>query len=419
MPGNGAIAGDDFLNSFMRGSQFVESMKRERTQDNEHAQDRQYQLQQRQQADTEHQQDRGYQMATRPSVGDVQESQQLSLDTKKVGLDSARQKLGQAQDQQKREQGSRELASAFSMLAPGAPPLDDAGADQVIATAQKHGVPLDGLVLSPKFKEANDTLGALIQGAPVSHDAVIDAFNTRFHNDINRTRGQALPNGDTIDSMQITNGHMSRDGQFLALEGNVTAKRKDGSTYTYKAPITKNRSGEPDDTVMMIPVHDVMDKVHGARLMQSALEQSPDAVEALAARMKARGIQYGADITAGASATASGGRGARGGSAGGKESAQVQYLRYVAQNEFGGDVGAARKSISSKPEMYVNKLAAQLSAQKDGSGKPMFTPAEAKQRAMETIHDFDGTSQPQADDGDGSDAASTNSKDFSGLWQKR
>jgi hypothetical protein len=88
--------------------------------------------------------------------------------------------------------------------------------------------------------------------------------------DIFRDRLMAgkLDDGNPPKDAQIIDVHPSPDGKAVALEVQFT--RKDGSTYN--APITENRTADPNDPVKFIPVASFVDRMATERALISGLD---------------------------------------------------------------------------------------------------------------------------------------------------
>jgi hypothetical protein len=99
----------------------------------------------------------------------------------------------------------------------------------------------------------------------------IGAMNVLLSPSVNRGVGDKDPNtGKAIEQKEIVSVLPSPDGKGMVFDVKTTLS--DGSSYV--APITENRTTDPDDPVKVVPIGDLMDTINGSMQMASAFEKS-------------------------------------------------------------------------------------------------------------------------------------------------
>jgi hypothetical protein len=95
-------------------------------------------------------------------------------------------------------------------------------------------------------------------------DGAFQAFGELAQHEFNLSAGQMLPDGSVIQSVKPSMMMPHPGDQAHAMIGlDVTAKRPDGTVYTYPSQLTENRSSHPDDPVRAFPIQKGLDYVGG------------------------------------------------------------------------------------------------------------------------------------------------------------
>jgi len=246
---------------------------------------------------------------------------------------------------------------------------------------------------NPEYRQtAMDLYEDLIQGKGLrAPDKLYGFMNDTFADELGVGVGDKVGGTDDVISQKRISALYEdpRNPGNVMIELDVRAKRKDGSEYDYKAPVTKGRRSDETDEIQSIPKAKLMERLQGVVGASLDVEAGFD-VQDLRSKLVAR-----RDALAG-----SAGRGGRGG-AGKGETAYERNARFVAQHKFGGDVEKALDWIKGKDSRtQIVELTKMLSDfQKDESKSRQLTPAQLLQRAVEMQASLAG-----GDRGRGSDA---------------
>lgn len=99
----------------------------------------------------------------------------------------------------------------------------------------------------------------------------INSLNVLLGPDVRYGVGQTDPNtGKTVDDKKIVSVLPAPNGKGFVFEVETTLS--DGSKYT--APVTENRTTDPDDPVKVIPMEGLLDNIVGSMQMASAFNQA-------------------------------------------------------------------------------------------------------------------------------------------------
>lgn len=191
--------------------------------------------------------------------------------------------------------------------------------------------------------------------APQTQQKALTLMNKAFADDLSNRGDNKTPNGDDIVEREIvTVMGDKRDPDHVSLQLKVTAKGKDGKTYVYAAPVTKDGkpyTGDPDVAPLKIPVAKLNQRVEF--YADGALKARQGGFDLAKERQKIIAqLEAERDQLAG---------GASGTKAGGRRSAQVEYLDYVTKNVFGGDSKKAFAAIKNVgPDAVRAKIVTEL-----------------------------------------------------------
>lgn len=376
----------DAVSSFMRGYQFIEGVKdrekqrrRDDTKWDQSQEDRKRTLAQAEK-------DRAYADATQRPADDVQQQYQHDADmrevdgkTKRLALDSAptadqaQRKTRLGLDAQEQSITNARDANARAGAAEGrAAEGHDRklAADHAMAGKKLMESPLGEHFSDPEFRAQNAKYGqGVTKGMDfsdgVSSPEVYEYATKLFTNELQKNRGGKLKDGSTLDSKRIVKAY-EKDGKYI-LELAITAKRADGSTYEYNAPMTRNGLDDDTDEVVELSMSEITTKVKSAE----ALSRVMDGIE------KKHGVQGREGVLAFLEKEylESGGDPAKwspeGGKAGsGAGSAKVQYLDFVAKAVFGGDHKKALNAIQGGDlKAIAAKMAGEMAKTIEGEGK--------------------------------------------------
>lgn len=153
----------------------------------------------------------------------------------------------------------------FSDLSSGSKQVEDIPGDQLgnaFVTTFGHSLP--ELIDSPNSPSPVSAAVAQFHQAIQSGDtkAALGPINVLLKPEIDHGVGQKLDNGDTIVDKKISQILPHPDDPTHAVIGlDVTAQKPDGSTYTYHAPLTQNRSGDPNDPVLNFSITKGLDRI--------------------------------------------------------------------------------------------------------------------------------------------------------------
>lgn len=261
-----------------------------------------------------------YTEATRPTPEHVREVQGLQLDQARTGLAATKQSMALAGARGRRDQADWDNEQARNRVA--------ASLDFLESPFAKQFDDPDFRAKAVQFDELFNNENSAGINASFSAQDLYDFGNKLFSRELQSGVGEQLQDGSKIVGKQLVSAR--RRGDKVVLELAVTAQRPDGTTYQYQAPVTKNRSSKDDDEVAEIPLADIRDRIRGAKYMAQFVDQG-GSLEQARAELRRTYIELGGDPS-----------GARGKTGAG---AQQQYLKFVADNVFGGDLKAAFASI--------------------------------------------------------------------------
>lgn len=138
---------------------------------------------------------------------------------------------------------------------------------------------------TPEFKDAakiayetTDKVLAKFKADPASVEIrdynspeFINSMNVLLGPDVRRGVGEKDPNtGKVVDGKRIVSILPAPGGKGFVFDVETTLS--DGTTYT--APITENRTADPDDPVKVIPFDQMVENISGQMQMASAFEKS-------------------------------------------------------------------------------------------------------------------------------------------------
>lgn len=183
-------------------------------------------------------------------------------------------------------------AGGLSDLAPSAPqnavaaPMEEgtqAGSMDMGAIRQRLQAAIDLLqgplgeqFDDPKFREAALAYDAFLNDGEkpdgVTSQGLYE-FGTRlFTRELRTGVGEELPDGSTIATKKLVAAY--RDGDDVILELDIRATKPDGTTFDYRAPVTRGRTSKATDEVLRIPAEAIQDRVRGARFLAMGIEQA-------------------------------------------------------------------------------------------------------------------------------------------------
>lgn len=137
---------------------------------------------------------------------------------------------------------------------------------------------------TPEFKDASkvafetvDSVMTKLKEDPSSLEVsdynkpnFIGAMNTILAPNINEAVGMKDPNtGKVVESKRIVSILPAPGGKGMVFDVETTLD--DGTKYV--APITENRTSDPDDPVKVVPIGELLDTINGSMQMASAFEQ--------------------------------------------------------------------------------------------------------------------------------------------------
>lgn len=164
---------------------------------------------------------------------------------------------------------------------------------QAIALLQS---PLGQHFDDPDFRQAAERYDSFLNKGEkpegVTKEGLYDFGNKLFARELQNGVGSKLPDGSTITGKRLVAARPV--GDHLVLELDITAKKPDGTSFNYQAPVTKNRTHEDTDEVLHIPIEKVRDRVRGAVFMARAVEQAGGRDAVLQQLMQQAGQQDGA-----------------------------------------------------------------------------------------------------------------------------
>lgn len=125
--------------------------------------------------------------------------------------------------------------------------------------------------LSPVQQAGQDFMAAAQNG---NDEQMISAANVLFKPELMIGVGGPGRDGSTIVSKRIVSlvPHPQDPSQFTPLL-EVKVKREDGKVGTYRAPVTENRSSDPDDNIKTISIQDGLERVGQLTTLAQALNQ--------------------------------------------------------------------------------------------------------------------------------------------------
>lgn len=127
----------------------------------------------------------------------------------------------------------------------------------------------------PKFRQAAIEFDRILNdgedGGSLSGPDLYEFASRLFVRELQKGVGDKLPDGSTIASKRIVQAF--EDGDNIVLELDIHATRPDGTEFDYKAPVTRGRTSEDTDEVLMIPIREVRDRLRGASMLARGLEQ--------------------------------------------------------------------------------------------------------------------------------------------------
>jgi hypothetical protein len=128
----------------------------------------------------------------------------------------------------------------------------------------------------PAFRQAAVKIDRMLNdgedGGDLSAGDLYEFATRLFTRELQKGVGEQLPDGGVITSKRIVQA--LEDGDNIMLELDIHARAPDGTEYDYRAPVTRNRSSDAADEVLMIPISQIRDRLKGASYMAQGIEQA-------------------------------------------------------------------------------------------------------------------------------------------------
>lgn len=146
--------------------------------------------------------------------------------------------------------------------------------------------------MTKKYGQALDTAERVITGQqdPNSPES-ISAANLLWSPQVNKGVGAQLQNGDTVTGKKIAGIFPGPQGQTLTFDLGVNARTPKGKEYTYNAPMTQGRDGNPDVNVHQVPVEHAVANVAAQQYLWKYMNQP-----AVKQRIQAAMLEHGAKV---------------------------------------------------------------------------------------------------------------------------
>ena len=360
--------------------------------------------------------DRQYQVETRETPAEIRARRGQENAARGLSLASARFNLGQAQADAKRKVTTQSQDDALPVLRELATvmdsgqPLSDNDLGRLDAALKPFGTSLD-LLTSDRYAQAHDALERLAEDGEMNPQA-LEALNSIYGSQINRTAGEklaqpvqrggkTLPAGTVIGQRRIVGLKPHGDeGAYAVLE--VEYQTPDGKSGKYLAPVTGDRMAGGDADPKLLRYDDFRRNRAGQQVLrQTLLAADPTIKTRIAALTSARDTA---------------GTGRRGGTG------AQQYLKYVADNVFGGDIKQAYASIrGGNTRQIAASMAGKMAELQKNLPRQRQQPYETLyQEAIEILQgaaaESGGSPEGMAPPAAGQAGAGGGEEDFSALW---
>lgn len=128
----------------------------------------------------------------------------------------------------------------------------------------------------PAFRQAAMRLDAAInderEPEGLSGPMLYEFANRLFARELRRGVGERLRDGGTIVSKRLVKAYLDDDAVILELD--IRARRRNGSEYDYRAPVTRGRTSADTDEVLRIPLSRIRDRLRGAAMLAAGIERA-------------------------------------------------------------------------------------------------------------------------------------------------
>lgn len=224
-----------------------------------------------------------------------QELQEIKTEASKIELKNAKA-------QQRRNKALRQLDTAVQAKEAG---NTDLAVEEFVGGLENLDVNKEDFA-PETFRALNTLERAATNPGEVENQQVIDAANVAFGSALNKGDNQTTtPDGRNvtitdrkIDKFRPTPNNGSRGekpGVFARLR--ITGETDDGEQVSFTKPLTKNRSSDPNDPAVGVPIDEIVDNIQGRKMLLGGLAQSPKFRDLIQlARTRAGGEKEQADF---------------------------------------------------------------------------------------------------------------------------